>query len=198
MYLEIMVEIYSNLLKGQIRTKRDLYYGNSSLFKKQVTLDNAVANLAKTFKIPRDALNIVGSAKGIYYGSDIQINEQLSVPNSNVNLIPRREDIHFLDLSKVKFVLVVEKDAVMNVIVENYLQIRRDIGGVNFLVISGKGFPCMRTKQFLNLIENQYPNIPKYILVDNDPYGIDISLNYVTSSEVINNLLYHSFIPFVL
>ena len=69
----------------------------------------------------------------------------------------------------------------MNVIIDQYKYLKNLLG--SFRLICGKGFPCMRTKQFMNLIELKYPNIPKYIIVDNDPYGIDIVLNYIADSE---------------
>lgn len=175
-----MVEIYANLVKGQVRTKRDMYYGNTALFKRQSTLDSVIENLAKVFAVPRDALNVVGSAKGLYLG-DIKINGQFINSNS-VNLIPRREDVINLDLLETRFVLVVEKDAVMNVIKDNYKFLKSQLK--SFLLVCGKGFPCMRTKQFLNLIEQHYPTLPKYIIVDNDPYGIDIALNYISPTQV--------------
>ena len=181
-----MVEIYSNLVKGNVRTKRDMFYGNSSLFKKQSVLDTVVENLAKTFSVPRDALNVIGAAKGLYFG-EVVINNQ-PIRSNQINLIPRREEIKSIDLLDTQFVLVVEKDAVMNVIVDDYPNLKQFLG--SFLLVSGKGFPCMRTKQFMNLIEFKYPSLPKFILVDNDPYGIDIVLNYVNSSEVILKHLY--------
>ena len=174
-----MVEIYLNILKGQIRTKRDMYYGNSALFKKQTTLDSSISKLARIFSVPRDALNVVGASKGLYYG-EIMINNMI-LPLNVVNLIPRREEITSIDLLSTKFILIIEKDAVMTVIVDNYNYLKNVLG--SFLLICGKGFPCMRTKQFMNLIETKYPHISKYILVDNDPYGIDIVLNYITKSE---------------
>ena len=183
-YLELMTEIYANLIKGQVKTKRDLFYGNSALYKKQTTIDSTIDNLAKVFSVSRDALNVVGSAKGLYFG-EIVINNQL-IDSRNVNLIPRREEIIDLNLGNTRFVLVIEKDAVLNIIVNNYNLLRKHLG--SFLLVCGKGFPCLRTKQFLNLIEQNYPQMPKYILVDNDPYGIDIVLNYVAKTEVYQYL----------
>lgn len=174
-----MVEVYLNILKGQVRTKRDMYYGNCALFKKQTTLDSSIANLAKALSVPRDALNVVGASKGLYCG-DILINEQI-ISSTIVNLIPRREEIISIDMLSTRFILIIEKDAVMTVIVDNYEYLKSSLG--SFLLICGKGFPCMRTKQFLNLIDSKFPSIPKFILVDNDPYGIDIVLSYITNSD---------------
>ena len=179
-YLETMIEILANLLTKQVRTKRDMYYGNGGLYKKQAVLDAAVANLSNTFSVPRDALNVVGAAKGIYFGN-IAINGNQMAKNQ-LSLIPRREEIDTINLLDVKFILVIEKDAVMNVIIDNYAALKDQLG--SFLMVSGKGFPCMRTKQFMNLLETEFPLIPKCILVDNDPYGIDIALNYVSCSKV--------------
>lgn len=185
-YLETIVEIYYNLVKKQTRTKRDIFYGNSQLYKRQSVLDATVANLSKTFSVPRDALNVIGAAKGLYFG-DIVINHN-QYTTKQLNLIPRREDITMVDLLETKFILIIEKDAVMNVIAEQFDEIKKILG--SFLLISGKGFPCMRTKQFMNLLETQFTDIPKYILVDNDPYGIDIALNYATKTEVISLIMF--------
>lgn len=188
-YLELMVEIYSNLTNGQIRTKRDMYYGNTSLFRSQAVLDLAIQNISKAFSVPRDALNVVGAGKGLFFG-ELRLNGQL-IGSNGVNMIPRREEIESLDLLNSRFILVVEKDAVMNVIIDSYTHLKRTFG--SFVLVCGKGFPCMRTKHFMNLIETKYPSLPKFILVDNDPFGIDIVLNYVSNSSKVQNSLitYH-------
>lgn len=162
-----------------------MYYGNTSLFKSQTVLDSAIQNISKTFSVPRDALNVVGAAKGLYFG-ELRLNGQI-IGSNGVNLIPRREEIQSLDLLNTRFILVIEKDAIMSVIIDNYAHIKQLLG--SFLMVCGKGFPCMRTKQFMNYIETIYPSLPKYIMVDNDPYGIDIVLNYISnSSQVIFKL----------
>jgi meiotic recombination protein SPO11 len=180
-----MVDIYQNLKNQTIRTKRDMFYGNSELYKKQSVIDAAVSRIADNLQVPRDALNVVGAAKGIYFG-ELEINNQRTHA-TYTSLLPRREEIDSLDLLDNRFVLVVEKDAVMSVIAEHYEQIRGKMG--NFLLISGKGFPCMRTKQFLNLIECEYPSIPLFVLTDNDPYGIEIAINYATSSNRVKQII---------
>lgn len=168
-----------------------MYYGNTSLFKSQSVLDSAINSISKAFCVPRDALNVVGAAKGLFYG-EIMLNDQLLGLNNGVNLVPRREEILAIDLLKTHFVLVVEKDAIMSVIVDNYIYLKNILG--SFLIICGKGFPCMRTKQFMNLIESKNPSIPKYILVDNDPFGIDIVLNYISNTSQVYSELLISFL----
>ena len=75
----------------------------------------------------------------------------------------------------------------MSVIAANYEKLKTRLGP--FLLISGKGFPCMRTKQFLNLIESECSEtpIPILVLTDNDPYGIDIAINYASSTNKVKN-----------
>lgn len=183
MYLDTIIEMYINIESGNFRTKRDVYYGSTSIFKSQRTLDNIVDNVAKNFQVPRDALNIIGSAKGIFFG-EVELNGSLMAATS-VQMIPRREDLSEIDLKGSKFMLVVEKDAVMQVIVEHYSYLKSKLGP--FIVLSGKGFPCLRTKQFLKAIEDLHQNVPIYVLVDNDPYGIDICLNYASNTTEYEN-----------
>lgn len=183
MYLSLFLEIHFNVRDGVIKTKRDLFYSNPGLYKRQGVVDTAIDNLSKYLSVPRDALNVIGSAKGLFYGTDSIIEINGKIQNSGITLIPNREEIKGMRLDAL-FVLVIEKDAVMNVIIQRYSYLKEQLGG-SFLIISGKGYPCLRTKQFLNLLDTKYPDLPKYILVDNDPYGIDISINYNTGTAVL-------------
>jgi len=178
-----MVDIHQNLKNHTVRTKRDMYYGNCELYKKQTIIDAAVTKISESLKVPRDALNVIGAAKGIYFGK-ILINDQITAAK-HTSLIPRREEISSIDLLDNRFVLVIEKDAVMSVIAANYEKLKTRLGP--FLLISGKGFPCMRTKQFLNLIESECSETRILVLTDNDPYGIDIAINYASSTNKVKN-----------
>ena len=54
------------------------------------------------------------------------INDKITTP-ANVNLIPRREEITSIDLLSTRFILIIEKDAVMNVIFDNYNFMKREL-----------------------------------------------------------------------
>lgn len=59
LYLALIQQIHSLLYTGQHATKRDLFYQNTSTYVRQASLDRALENLAATFGVPRDALNVV-------------------------------------------------------------------------------------------------------------------------------------------
>lgn len=46
------------------------------------------------------------------------------------------------------------------------------------LLVTGKGFPDLVCRQFLNCLSQSNPSLPFYALVDSDPDGIAIFLNY--------------------
>lgn len=66
-----------------------------------------------------------------------------------------------------------EKDAVFQIICQNYEKICESIGGP-LLLATGKGFPCKSTLHLLSKVTS----IPILCLVDLDPYGILIFNNY--------------------
>lgn len=51
------------------------------------------------------------------------------------------------------------------------------------LIVTGKGFPDSACRQFLSCLSTCYPTLPFYALVDSDPYGIAIFLNYKYSTK---------------
>lgn len=154
-----------------------MYYGATELFKTQTVLDKIVEDLSKLVKVPRDAFNLVATGKGLVFGA-IRIN---NVDTIDVRLIPAIEEISSLQCEG-RFVLVVEKDAVMNAIVQYYNQMTSFLGP--FVLITGKGYPCLKTKHFLNMLETTFPHLPIYCLVDHDPFGIHICLTYASKSPV--------------
>lgn len=179
-YGQVLLEIYKNIEHIKVKTKRDVFYSATDLFKTQTLLDTTVSELSLTMKVPRDALNLVATGKGLVYGSiAINCNEA-----NTVQLIPSRQDIRSLS-SHSRFILVVEKDAVMTTLLQYYSRMKVELG--EFTIITGKGYPCLKTKQFLNMIQSAFPNVPIYCLVDHDPFGIHICLTYASKSPVKPN-----------
>lgn len=172
-YLRVLLDVYKNITTETVKTKRDIYYNSPDLFKEQRDLDAIVAELANAMSVPRDALNIVASSKGLVYGA-------VSINGAEANLaklIPSPSEIDSIVIAG-RFVLVVEKDAVMNTLIQHYQTLGDKLGP--FVLVTGKGFPCLKTKQFMNRLQSY--NLPIFGLFDHDPYGLHISLNYVTSS----------------
>jgi meiotic recombination protein SPO11 len=177
-YSQVLLEVYKNIEQMKVRTKRDVYYSATDLFKTQSTLDSIVSELTNAMKVPRDALNLIATGKGLVFGSSISIN---GIAANLAQLIPSRQEIRTIQCH-ARFVLVVEKDAVMTTIIQYYKQMARTLS--EFVIVTGKGYPCLKTKQFLHLIQESFPTIPLYCLVDHDPFGIHICLTYAAKSPV--------------
>lgn len=82
--------------------------------------------------------------------------------------------------SAAYFILVVEKESIFHKLIEEDLpnKLTRP-----FIMITGKGFPDLNTQLFLKKLW-MVMSIPVFILVDADPHGINIMLNYRFGSVV--------------
>jgi len=73
---------------------------------------------------------------------------------------------------KANFVLVIEKDAIFQKLLEeDCFRILRCI------LVTGKGYPDLNTRMLVNILSEKM-NLPVYIIVDADPFGVDIMLLY--------------------
>ncbi|KAI9791610.1 MAG: hypothetical protein M1816_003696 [Peltula sp. TS41687] len=153
--------IHEALVNNLVITKRDIYYKDPGLFVKQCVVDRFVDDIACTFGITRGCLNVVAAAKGLVLGPLKITRHNGSVLDCAVDedgtLIPHIKEIQNVDLSEVRWILVIEKE--------------------------GKGYPDIATRYLLrllsthpSLLEHQRP--PLYGLVDFDPDGIAIMSTY--------------------
>ncbi|KAI0305516.1 Spo11/DNA topoisomerase VI subunit A [Multifurca ochricompacta] len=201
------------IVDGLPTTKRDLFYKDVQLFKKQVTVDKLVDDLAATINTERAHLNIVNkprsrqavkpaeiifhlkraSPKGLICGIGLLIHtsvgDVIHVTESEGTLIPLAEDISTLSLpNDVNWVLIVEKEAVF--------QTLRQLGFVRHpfsqpgtgIMITGKGYPDLATRQFAKKLSDSLPpTVPIVALVDGDAYGIDIASVYKFGSVTLRH-----------
>lgn len=123
----MLCEINRLLILNEHTTKRDIYYRHQNIFKDQAQLDIALDNIACTFEIPRDALNIHASAKGLVHG-DVRIQLETGLLNcSNGMLIPRDDLVMSIEFVG-RFVLVIEKDAIFHTIAADHHHLRDVFG----------------------------------------------------------------------
>lgn len=74
--------------------------------------------------------------------------------------------------AKARFVLVVEKDAAFQKLLEeNCPRV------LNCILVTGKGYPDVATRMLVRLLSEEM-GLPVYVLVDADPFGVDIMLIY--------------------
>ncbi|KAK9455380.1 Spo11/DNA topoisomerase VI subunit A [Dipodascopsis uninucleata] len=184
--LNVLDVISESLTSQKIVTKRDIYYRNTWLFKSQRVVDKLVDDISRTLDVTRADLGIVAAQKGLVFGS-IAINLVKSEPifiDNKVSLIPPMEDIKSILISNVDYILVIEKEAIFRSLC-TYIQHRNtEFRGI---LITGKGYPDVITRQFITRLVTDYPAIPLFGLFDSDPYGIDIFSVYKFGSRSLSH-----------
>uniref|UniRef100_T1J6U8 DNA topoisomerase (ATP-hydrolyzing) n=1 Tax=Strigamia maritima TaxID=126957 RepID=T1J6U8_STRMM len=192
-FIFILSQIYQLIRTDRICTKRDLFYRNVNLFKKQTVVDEIVDDVACWFRVSRNWLHVVATAKGLVSG-DLKFydggkgNFVNCADISQGFLIPSDTE-HFSSLqSNARFVLIVEKDAIFNKLLGTDLAAR-----LKCILITGKGFPDLNTRQLVAKIWIDL-KLPILVLVDGDPYGIEIMCVYRFGSASLQHEC-HRLIP---
>ncbi|OQE40205.1 hypothetical protein PENCOP_c006G07878 [Penicillium coprophilum] len=170
---------------GQLISKRDIYYIDPDFFRVQSVVDRIVDDLAYTIGVNRTALNVEAAAKGLVTGdfrltrgSQTLIDAHSTIEDS---LIPRIEDGDEIDVSRARWVLVIEKEAVFHRLARISYHTRALAG--EGIMVTGKGYPDFMTRTFLRAmsdsVANQNRRPPRfYALTDGDPHGMAIMSTY--------------------
>ncbi|KAB8360640.1 hypothetical protein FH972_024378 [Carpinus fangiana] len=158
----------------------DMYYKDPALFGSQTLVDRIVDDIAHTFHLPRQALNVTAAAKGLVAGSLVIRRQDGSTvdcaSDSEGTLICPVQYSDTYDLSTTKWVLVIEKEAVFRALAsseEVWTIVSRE-----GLILTGKGYPDIATRALLHQISLASAHIPIHALVDYDPDGIAILSTY--------------------
>ncbi|OQD88285.1 hypothetical protein PENANT_c004G10576 [Penicillium antarcticum] len=159
--LRILAIIDKAIRSGQSISKRDIYYIDPQYFRSQQTVNGVIDDLVYTIGVDRAALNVEAAAKGLIAGclrlirdSQVVVNAQSATEDT---LIPRIENDDEIDISRARWVLVIEKE--------------------------GKGYPDLSTREFLHKLSNvasnqNRPPLRFYGLTDGDPHGMAILSTY--------------------
>ncbi|KAL0217838.1 hypothetical protein RCL1_008687 [Eukaryota sp. TZLM3-RCL] len=157
---------------------RELFYGDPDLYKDQRVSDEAIMDISRLLRVPRDHLNVFAEAKGIVAGDLVLWNGQTAVncatSTFGLPILPFTKNISDLRSEGLKWIIVVEKDAALYRLLED--DIRSKIGPC--ILITGCGFPDFATRSFLNIVAQTFSTVPVVGLVDADPYGLDILCTY--------------------
>ncbi|GJC93251.1 type IIB DNA topoisomerase [Colletotrichum higginsianum] len=156
------------LTAGRTITKRSIYYQDEHLFKQQSIVDNLVDDLAYTLGLGREDLGIVATSKGLVAGP-ILIRTK---PQSDLD--PIRGTPSELDASS-------SATATFRTLAARRYYDTSTCG--SGILITGKGYPDLVTKQFLHLIHDVKPELPILALVDYDYDGIAIMRCYSHGSR---------------
>ncbi|XP_050512363.1 MATH and LRR domain-containing protein PFE0570w isoform X2 [Diabrotica virgifera virgifera] len=173
--LLLMKKIQALLETNTKITKRELYYQMKHVVKNQDYIDRAINAISCILDVGPWAFNVV-SQKGLVLGDLKIFMAHGSVVDCSISatLIPQDiEDIAELH-STARFILVVEKEAIFQKLIDEDFQTKLN---VPFIMITGKGYPDLNTQLFLRKLWTSM-SLPVFILVDSDPHGIQIMLNY--------------------
>ncbi|CZR56625.1 related to MEIOTIC RECOMBINATION PROTEIN REC12 [Phialocephala subalpina] len=174
----------------------DMYYREPELFMKQGVVDRYVDDIAYTFGVNREALNVVAAAKGLIvgslsttrkdgsrteYGSEPEVEHHSPTTNTAANrtqgmLVPKADDVESIDIGTAQW-------ATFRTIAA--CEYWRHFRAGNGIIITAKGYPDIQTRQFLRLLSTSFPHIPIFALVDFDPDGIGIISTYKHGSKAL-------------
>ncbi|KAI9989330.1 hypothetical protein PInf_019608 [Phytophthora infestans] len=198
----ILQTAHALLAENKTATQRDVYYLHP-FFKGQNEADEAILDAGSILGIPRGSMNIVAATKGCFTG-DISIlrngnwrqfgsGEEVSITHELLQIKPHdmyviyvanaselMEEDYLVPLlfrrSNATCILVIEKDGIFN-------RLREDkfFETVPSILITGRGFPDLATRAFVNLLSNAL-GIPVLGLCDCNPFGLSIMLTYKLGS----------------
>lgn len=186
-FIKLLEIVHGCVSEERLMTKRDIYYQNVNVFRKQSTVDRLVDDLAATLKVKRSSLNVVAAGKGLVYGHLVvhMGNDETIDCRNNIagTVIPLSLSIRRLDLADtVRVILVVEKEAVFRTLLDTTTESFKS----QFIILTGKGYPDISTREFLVLLAER-SELPIYCIMDFDPHGFDIAAVYKYGSASLQH-----------
>ncbi|GAA5870881.1 hypothetical protein JCM3774_001700 [Rhodotorula dairenensis] len=186
-FLRIVQLLLEGLRLGVVSTKRDLYYRDVQLFGKQQIVDTMIDNIAATLGVRRGDLNVAATSKGLFSGALRFVTRDGGVLDGTGKgaLIPQSQTIGWIELDQVRWILIVEKAAVFSALNAASLTSDRELG--NGILLTGKGYPDVATRELVVRLSNALPRrrVPIFALVDCDPHGLDILSTYRFGSSAL-------------
>ncbi|KAK5166596.1 endodeoxyribonuclease [Saxophila tyrrhenica] len=186
--VRILELIHETLRTGAVISKRDVYYRDPALFGSQTQVDRYVDDIAYTFSVPRASLNIAAAAKGLLAGAVSFCRRDGSICSASTDregmLIAALRELLSCDVSKVKWILVIEKEATFRSIAASEFW---DTVATDGVIVTGKGYPDIATRAMVRYMstpspQNGFMAPPVYGLVDHDPDGLAILSVYKSGS----------------
>ncbi|KAL0119769.1 hypothetical protein PUN28_007896 [Cardiocondyla obscurior] len=176
----IMAEAHRLLLTNASKTRRSFYYdlkkeATSYLVPDQKYVDRALNDVANLLQCAPWDLRLLATTKGLAAGNmtitlndsqviDYMIPGGAQIPQMISNVASIR--------AKADLVLVIEKDAVFQKLLEENCS-----HTLRCILVTGKGYPDVATRMLVKMLSEKM-DLPVYIVVDADPFGVDIMLIY--------------------
>ncbi|KAJ0181716.1 hypothetical protein K1T71_002438 [Dendrolimus kikuchii] len=182
----VLTKVHELISKNMTITRRELFYQNVIRFRNQGNLDVAVRDVCCLLETPPWNLGLVATAKGLLAGPIKMHHRDGSVTDCSAaggTLIPLDVSGIIRFVSTAKYILVVEKDAVFQKLLDEGALIR--LGPV--IILTGKGYPDVCTRQILCRMCTEL-QLKALALVDADPHGYEIFLTYKYGSLAQSHL----------
>ncbi|XP_054283413.1 meiotic recombination protein SPO11-like [Macrosteles quadrilineatus] len=154
----------------------ELYYERTELFGSQTTVNTAVLDICDLLQASLWELRVLSTSKGLVAGNLTIVTadrEVIDFSKPGGVLVPQDVNGILKIKSSAKFILIVEKDAAFQKLLDDGAHVR--LGPC--IIITGKGEPDINTRLFVCRLSRELA-IPGLILVDADPYGIEIMCTY--------------------
>ncbi|XP_017878377.1 meiotic recombination protein W68 [Ceratina calcarata] len=175
----VMAAAHRLLITNCTKTRRSLYYDlknekTGHLVPDQRKLDQTVKCVANLMNCAPWELNLLSTMKGLAAGElKLTMNDNkivdCTVPGGA--LIPLMSNIISVR-ARAKLVLVVEKDTVFQKLLEDGCT-----SVLKCVLVTGKGYPDVATRMFVKFLSERL-KLPVYIIVDADPFGVEIMCVY--------------------
>ncbi|XP_068609581.1 meiotic recombination protein SPO11 [Brachionichthys hirsutus] len=183
--VKILSVTYRLVQSNKYATKRDIYYNHTQLFGSQRTVDRIVDDISCMLKVPRRSLHVLATSKGLVSGDlsymeddgtriDCHSSSAAVAVSSNIDGIRNI-------VSSAKFVLIVEKDATFQRLLDEDFCSKLS----PCIIITGKGVPDVNTRLMVRKLWDTL-HVPVFALVDADPHGIEIMCIYKYGSVAMS------------
>src|SRR6478672_2622739 len=192
----VMANAVRRLLDEEMEsTIRGMYYATLStvgdeknkqkFWNSQEDSDDAIKAIELMTNVPREEFSVTSKPKGMISGPiNLLVGGDLIDCNlgsrATSQLIPTNiRDLEIVDV-KADFVMVVEKDTVLN-------NIRKSgfIKKYNAILMTGSGEPDRATRMMVKALNERWKK-PVVIFADADPWGLGIALRYKIGSESLS------------
>ncbi|XP_016988116.1 meiotic recombination protein W68 [Drosophila rhopaloa] len=167
-------------------TVRGLYYGDPLLIRSQSRIAEARLDVCRMLNTSPLTLGVLAASKGLMAGDVRLLMTNGDVLDSSLFCGPMTlptdpEKVDRIE-TQADFVLIVEKESVFESLLSRnvFCTIER-----RFILITGKGYPDCCTRRIVHRLTEEN-HLPAYILVDADPFGIDIMLVYRHGSQAMS------------
>ncbi|KAM9856208.1 5-aminolevulinate synthase, non-specific, mitochondrial-like [Aulostomus maculatus] len=183
--LKILSIIYRLVQSNSYATKRDIYYNHTQLFGSQRTVDSIVDDISCLLKVPRRTLRVLATSKGLILGDLCYMEEDGTRIDCRSSSAAVAVSLNIAGISNIvssaKFVLIVEKDATFQRLLDAALYTRLS----PCIMITGKGLPDVNSRLMVRKLWDTL-HIPIFALVDADPHGIEIMCIYKYGSVAMS------------